>query len=165
MNLSTQITASLEALFSELDAEVLTASQEWAKGRVSAIREFKASDEAKALQAKGAYGGYYPRLFAVAGGKTWYNIFDGRSASMIEEFMVKNCKAIADKRNASITAKMIKAGATSVDGQEFARSADGFNGTFVLNTDTGRKVVTIDTIRAGGYNIQCLHLRVLVKVR
>jgi hypothetical protein len=49
--------------------------------------------------------------------------------------------------------------------EEFYRTADGFNGEFVVDTNAGRKTVTVNTVYAGGYNIQCLHLRVLVKVR
>ena len=43
-------------------------------------------------------------------------------------------------------------------------SAAGFYTTLVRE-GVGRKVVTIETIRAGGWNIQCLHLRVLVRIK
>lgn len=165
MNPIKQITDSLEAILAPMDAEVLEASKLWAKGRVAALKEFKASEEYKVLNAKGAWGGVYDKLFAIAGGKTWYNVFDGRNATMIEEFVEKNCKAIAQKRNASITAKLVKAGVSEVMSHSYTHTKDGFDGTFVVNTDKGRKVVTINTIRAGGYNIQCLHLRVLVHVK
>ena len=158
-----QITASLETLFAELDAEVLAASLEWIAGRVKALHAFETKEE-YTLNSRNAWA-LYPRLYAIAGGKTWYNIIVGRTPAMREEFVTKNCAAIARKRNAAIAAKAVKAGATSVDGEEFARTSDGFNGMFVLNTDVGRKVVSINTIRAGGHNIQCLHLRVLVKVK
>ena len=67
--------------------------------------------------------------------------------------------------NATIAAKLAKAGVDEVEGAEFTRTNDGFNGLFVVNTPTGPKSVHIETITAGGYNIQCLHLRVLVTVR
>ncbi len=66
----------------------------------------------------------------------------------------KNCKATANKRNASIAKKLDKA---EVTGSAIVRTEDGFNGVFNINT----KKVTIET----GYNIQCLHLRVLVKIK
>ena len=70
----------------------------------------------------------------------------------------KNCKATANKRNASIAKKLEKA---EVTGSAVVRTEDGFNGVFNINT----KKVTIETVYAGGYNIQCLHLRVLVKIK
>jgi len=159
------ILAKLAEVFAPLDAEVLAASQEWARGRVAAIKEFKASDAAKALRAKGAFGGYYPALFNIAGGKTWYNVFDGNTAEAIANFVTKNNAAIVAKRNAMIVKKLTAAGVTEVISEEFAYSRDGFDGVFKVNTDNGVKRVSINTIRAGGYNIQCLHLRVLVKVK
>ena len=139
---------------------MLEDTQAWAKRRVAAIAEFKRSEEFKTMGTA-----RYQKLFDIAGGKTWYNVFDGRNASMIEECVVKHCAAVAKKRNASIESKLIKAGVTEVISESFTHTNDGFNGVFVVNTDAGKKIVTIDTILAGGYNIQCLHLRVLVNVK
>lgn len=162
MNAISQIVASLNEVFTPMDAEVLASSQEWAKGRVQALRDFKASDEYQAMRRD--VWKLYPHMHAIAGGKTWYNVFEGRNAAMIEEFITKNCAATAQARNAKIAAKLTKAGVTEVTSTEFTRTKDGFNGVFVVNTDAGNKRVVVETIRAGGYNIQCLHLRVLVKV-
>ena len=158
-----QIINSLNEVFKKFDDEVLESSKKWAQERAAAIREFKMSDEAKHLR-RDQYA-YYAKLYAIAGGKTWYNAFDGRSKSMIEEFMEKNHQNTIDKRNASIAKKLEKAGVTEVLSEEYVYTKDGFNGIFRVNTDAGVKRVNIDTIYAGGYNIQCLHLRVLVKVK
>ena len=156
-----QIIDNLNQVFKKFDDEVLEGSKKWAQERVAAIREFKMSEEYRKLDCRRVYD----RLYAIAGGKTWYNVFDGRSKSMIEEFMEKNHQKIIEKRNISIAKKLEKAGVTEVLSEEYVYTKDGFNGIFLVKTDTGLKVVTIDTIYAGGYNIQCLHLRVLVKVK
>lgn len=150
---------SLNEVFAPMDAEVLTATKVWAAGRVAAIRAKKAEFAASNTRWN------YEELFAIAGGKTWYNVFNGRNTAMIEEFVEKNCKAIADKRNAGIAKKLEQAGVSEIIETVYTDTTDGFNGRFVVNTDKGRKVVTVDTIRAGGYNIQCLHLRVLTKIK
>ena len=156
-----QIINNLNQVFKKFDDEVLEGSKKWAQERVAAIREFKTSDEYRKLDCWRAYD----RLYAIAGGKTWYNIFDGRSKFMIEEFMEKNHQNTIEKRNASIAKKLEKAGVTEVLSEEYVYTKDGFNGIFRVNTNAGVKCVSIDTIYAGGYNIQCLHLRVLVKVK
>lgn len=153
---------SLNGVFTSMDAEVLAASQVWATGRVAAIKEFKAANHALA---RANQHEYYTRLFEISGGKTWYNVFNGRNAAMIAEFVEKNCAAIAAKRNAGIAKKLAAAGVSELIETTYTNTTDGFNGVFVVMTDKGRKVVTVDTIRAGGYNIQCLHLRVLVKIK
>lgn len=154
------ITNALAVFFSESDKADADRSVQWAKERITAIRVFKGSDEANQLFAKGAFGGYYPALFAVAGGKTWYHIFNGRSFASIEEIVRKKCAAKAEKRNIMIAKKIIKAGIIEITSAEVRYSHDGFTGTFKVND----RWVTIQVILAGGYNVQCLHNRVLVNV-
>jgi hypothetical protein len=161
-----QIFTTLNTMFVELDAKMVRDQKTWAMGRVAAIKEFKASN--KFCNEMGRIidqHGYYTTLFATAGGKTWYNILNGRNEAMINEFVEKNCRAIAEKRNANIARKLNKEGITAVTASEVAYTSDGFNGSFKVETDKGNKIVNIQTIYAGGYNIQCFHQRTLVKVR
>lgn len=157
---------ALNTMFVELDAKMVVDQKAWAKGRVAAIKEFKASNKFRNEAGRITdQHGYYGALFATAGGKTWYNVFNGRNEAMINEFVEKNCKAISEKRNANIARKLNKEGVTNVLSAEVIRTSGGFNGTFAVETNTGRKVVTIQTIYAGGHNVQCFHQRTLVKVR
>lgn len=157
-----QIMSQLNEVFVEMDAKVLEASKKWAFERSAAVSAFYASDEYKTMP-RGE--GRILKAMAIAGGKTWYNIIYGTGDEYILNFVEKNCKAIATKRNASIAKKLEKAGVTEVTSQEFTHTNDGFNGMFMVNTDKGAKRVIIESIYAGGYNVQCLHLRVLVKIK
>jgi hypothetical protein len=156
-----QMIAALEAEFAATDAAFVADSQAWAKGRAQALRDFRASAEAQAMRRD--QGRYYDRLFNIAGGKSWFNLIDGRSAAGVEEVVAKNCAAVIRARNARIAAKLQSVGAVEVTGSTFAHSKDGFDGTFVVLTDAGKKWITINTIFAGGYNIQCRHQRTLIK--
>lgn len=164
MSAITEILASLNEIFVPMDEKVLEETKVWAKERVAAIKEYRYSVDIAARRAMGEHA-YYARLFAAAGGKTWFGIFDGRNEQMINKIVEKNCQMIAANRNASIAKKLEKAGVTSVQETTFTHTKDGFNGTFVVETNKGTKRVTIETIYAGGYNIQCLHLRVLTKIK
>lgn len=168
-NATDAIMKSLTEVFAPFDAKVLADSQVWAMGRKAAINEFREANPSQrnyvSKHGQAGVWAYYADLHSVAGGKTWFNVLSPRNASQIADFVVHNCKATADKRNANIAKKLIAAGVTEVVSSEFAHTNDGFNGTFVVNTNAGRKVVTVNTIFAGGYNIQCAHLRVLTKVK
>lgn len=153
------IIAELKEAFAPFDAKVLEDSKRWAAGRVAALAEFRASDEYQAL--RGNSSAKYEKLFAIAGGKTWFNVFDGRDNADIEAYITKNYAYIAAKHIASFANKLEKAGVTSVLSSYFHHSSDGFNGVFVVDTDAGQKIVTMDVIAAGGYNIQCMHLPAL----
>lgn len=156
-----QIMKQLDTVFAPMDAKILENTQEWAKGRVVAVREFWKSDEAKSLYT----WRLYDRLFAIAGGKGWYNIFQGNSFEIVAEKVEKNCRMVALKRNANISKKLAKAGVSRVTESTINYCKDGFDGIFLVETDQGPKRVTVSTIYAGGYNVQCLHLRVLTKVK
>jgi hypothetical protein len=156
------ITAKLNEMFAEMDAEVLARNLVWIEERAAAVSAFWKSEEYETIK-RNSYA-VYDRLFSIAGGKTWYNVIRGHGPAGRAEFVAKNTKATADARNASIVRKLLKAGVTEVTGSTYARTHDGFDGFFSVETDAGRKNVKIQTIGAGGYNIQCYHLRVLTKV-
>lgn len=154
----------LNELFAPMDAKVLEQTKQWGAERVAALNEFKSSAEAKEPKFQNVWN-YYARLYDIAGGKGWFKVFSENGVNGRNEYITKHCAKVVEKRNASIAAKLTKAGVSSVISEEFTHTVDGFNGVFVVNTDAGIKRVMIDTIYAGGWNVQCLHLRVLVKIK
>jgi hypothetical protein len=156
------IIASLETFFAEQDAKIADDDVRWALDRRNALDEFEKSEEYAELRKGGAWGGVYPRMFGICGGKTWYAVFTQNSTAGIEEVMRKNAAATARARTQKIAVKLAKSGVEQVESAGVVYTKDGFQGVFVIN---GERRVTIDVILAGGYNIQRLHQRVLCKVR
>lgn len=157
-----QIIQKLESTFEDFDSRKLEADIEWSKNRVQALKEFRANNKQSDF---GCSFKWYGKLFEIAGGKTWYNLFNGNSQDSINEFLEKNAKVRSEKRNAKIALKVQESGATSVTSGDIVFSNDGFDGVFILETDKGTKKLTINTILAGGYDVQCLHYRTLVKIK
>lgn len=151
-NLTTQITEAL----AQADQVNLEKSKLWALHMLQQIKEYKASSNPTKWN--------YDEMFSICGGKIWYMQTTYGQTSLMA-FVEKNNKNNSEKRNAKIAAQLEKAGIIEVLSGGIDWNADGFNGTFTVNTDQGVKRVSVDTIYAGGYNIQCFHLRVLVKIR
>lgn len=159
MNAAQQIAKALENFFAEQDDLALQSQTAWAIKTASALRAFRASAEYQELRKKGAWA-LYERLHAMAGGKGWYQVLSQGDNAIIAH-CTKVSKATVEKRNTSIAAKLEASGVTEVTSAHVAYCSDGFNGVFHVNND---RTVTVQSILAGGHNIQCRHQRVLVKV-
>lgn len=150
---------SLNTILAGFDKKVLEDTKEKMLERRLKLHEYKKNTEYSFSSE------YYSALHDICGGKTWYNIINNHSEEDLLIIVEKNCANVVKKRNASIAKKLEKAGITEVLEEKYSTTSDGYNGTYTINTDSGIKSVIIETILAGGYNIQCLHHRVLVKVK
>ena len=103
-------------------------------------------------------------LYRVAGGKTLAEKLKGISSDMAVDIALKDAQAIINARNAKMAKKLEQSEITKIIDNNIEVNSDGFNGSFLVDTNKGRKWVRINTIIAGGYNIQALHYRTLVKV-
>ena len=103
-------------------------------------------------------------LHRIAGGKTLAEKLNGINDDMAINMAIKDAKAVIQARNAKMAKKLEQSEITNIVDNNIEVNSDGFNGTFQVDTNKGRKWVRIHTIIAGGYNIQALHYRTLVKV-
>jgi hypothetical protein len=164
--LEDQMMIGLNESFKDLDAKVLENTITWAIERQEKLQEFLDSD-----QYKNSGRGYrqsfecYDEMFRICTGKGWYQKMRGSGKENLANHCKEYCERTILNRNAAIMKKLTKANITEVVSSKFSYSNDGFNGVFSVETNTGAKTITINTVYAGGYNVQCLHLRILVKIR
>ena len=159
-----KIIAELEVAFAELDAQYVEGMKKKYEDALHKVREVEHSDLRKKFVDHHGRIDYQAR-YAYVGGKTLYMAVWGRSIEDAIEVGRKDAESVIKSRNVKIAKKLVDADITEVTDYQFARTADGFHGVFAVETSRGTKVVRIETILAGGYNIQCLHYRTLVKIK
>lgn len=161
MSNAIKLMEQIKAVLAGYDAKVLQSLIDSIPVRREALKAVAARrDEFTGKYASNNYA--HAQLEAV-GGKAWMELLRYTNAALIER-LTKSEAAKAEARAAKIAAKLAKEGVKEVTDGGADLTADGFNGWWAVTTDQGDKLVKLEVIGAGGYNIQCYHYRVLIKV-
>jgi len=157
------ITAQIAPAFEEATAKVVESTYNWV---INHREDYKQAISGKSLTEEGRLErSVITRQYNNIMGKGWFNVATTGNSKSIMEFVEKNAEATKQKRTNAVVKKLEKAGVTEFEEFNLVHTDNSFNATFTAKTEKGLKKVTIETIYAGGHNIQCLHMRTLIKIK
>lgn len=156
---------NIQDIIDSIKSQLQPVMEKWKEAqlqRVADYREVRQRPEYKALKCEWTRSKYltdrgWSKFYAVnyMNGKVWWDDFLNKE---IKNKMLKVDVAV-HKKLKSLEVLSVK------ELMAFASSKDGFiEGIWELETPTGSKRFQIETIYAGGYNVQCFHIRTLYKL-
>lgn len=154
----------IRTVLADYDARIVQSAIESIPLRRARVAEVRANRKTEKYSGSNGSVSYAYALINAAGGKGWSELL-GNSDDYIIERIRRDEEMKAEARAAKIASKLDSAGITEVVDAEAVHDRDGFAGIWRVMTDKGPKRVKIEVIGAGGYAIQCFHIRVLCSVK
>ena len=159
----------LNNAFADLDQRMQTAAIDFASEKKANYPTARAEKEVEIkewitegkMDAKNRYNAMFHWELDYFGSRGLREIILYRSWPDAVDKINKNTQSKIDRRNAQIIKALEKKGVSEIPEFELVEYSDGLEGYF----NVADNQVTIRTILAGGYNIQCLHARTLVKIK